>query len=124
MEIEVGDYIRTKSGIIRKVETIKSGKRKFTRTTETLINGKFKLDDIVKHSKNIINLLEVNDIIEYTELRDVPYYGTKLCESYIADIHDKEELKDIKNEIRDKGITLLSIVTKEQFETKKYRIGE
>lgn len=124
MEIEVGDYIRTKSGIIRKVETIKSGKRKFTRTTETLINGKFKLDDIVKHSKNIINLLKVNDIIEYIELRDVPYYGTKPCESYIADIHDKEELKDIKNEIRDKGITLLSIVTKEQFETKKYRIGE
>lgn len=69
--LKVGDYIRTKSGIIRKIETVKSGKRKFTRTTETLINGKFKLNDIVKHSKNIIDLIEEDDWINGQHVKEV-----------------------------------------------------
>lgn len=51
-KIEVGEYYRTKNGLIRKIKTIKSGKRQFTRTVETLINGRHRLEDIVKHSNN------------------------------------------------------------------------
>lgn len=69
--IEVGEYVRNRRGIIRRVETIKSGKRQFTRTTETLINGKFKLEDIIKHSKNIIDLIEVGDYVNGERILDI-----------------------------------------------------
>ena len=48
-KIEIGEYYRTKNGLIRKIKTIKSGKRQFTRTVETLINGRHRLEDIVNN---------------------------------------------------------------------------
>ena len=59
MDIKVGNYIRLKDGRIRKAETIKTGKRDGVITQETRINGKFKINDILKHSTNIIDLIEV-----------------------------------------------------------------
>ena len=64
-KIEVGEYYRTKNGLIRKIKTIKSGKRQFTRTTVTLINGRHRLEDIVKHSKQLIDLIENIENGEY-----------------------------------------------------------
>ncbi len=111
-EIEVGEYIRTKNGIIRKVETIKSGKRQFTRTIETLINGKFKPDNIVKHSKNIIDLIEVGDYVDGNEVVGFLYNARNKekakCRTYFGDFGN-EEIK--------------SIVTKEQFANIEYKVN-
>lgn len=63
--LEVGEYVRLKDGKIRKVETIKTGKRNTAITSETLVNGKFKLENIIKHSKNIIDLIEVRRLCEW-----------------------------------------------------------
>lgn len=63
-EIEIGDYIRTNKGLIRKVKTICSEEDRIKRNhfaikKETLINGIINISNIVKHSKNIIDLIEV-----------------------------------------------------------------
>ena len=111
MEIKEGEYVRTKQGKIRQVQTIHSGERMTAVTKETLINGKIKIPDIVKHSFNIIDLIEVGDyvngkLIHHTDIRKNSayiYYGNgKTFVDY-----------QIEN-----------IVTKEQFESIKYKVGD
>lgn len=60
-EIEVGEYVRTKSGqidIFKETDEnymfVRCQKKTYWRL------------DIVKHSKNIVDLIKVNDIVEYT----------------------------------------------------------
>lgn len=114
-EIEVGDYVRTISGLIRKVKTIYGEEdrkqRTFSLKKETLINGNIKIFDIVKHSKNIIDLIEVGDYVN----------GERM------DIVDKDEnghvyyLQNIELPSVNK---IESIVTKEQFANMEYRLEE
>lgn len=127
-EIKVGDYYRTKNGLIRKVETIKSGKRQFTRTTKTLVNGRHKLEDIKKHRKNIIDLIEVGDILQinkekYEVVYDRSYnklgllipnrekLGIRHCS--LQYIFSKQGISEFKN---------IRVVTKEQFSNIEYRL--
>lgn len=75
MKIEVGEYIRTKNGLIGKVNKIelKGSETRFAGEfiTDTIIqfnDGKFyeirvKDKDIANHSFNIIDLIEVGDIV-------------------------------------------------------------
>lgn len=79
------------------------------------------VDVIEKHSKNIIDLLEVGDVIKYIE-QTKGRQGTKINNVYITDIHSKIELNEIKTEIKNNGIGLLSLVTHEQFESIEYKI--
>lgn len=69
-EIKVGEYVRTDTGKVTKVITINSvkytkwsararKKSELAGTERILINGKYELEDIVKHSFNIIDLIEV-----------------------------------------------------------------
>lgn len=76
----------------------------------------------LKSSKNIIDLIEVGDIIQYQELAMEEKYGTIVGQIYISDVHDNDELVFIKEEIDRKGIKLLGIVTKEQFASMEYRL--
>ena len=68
--LEIGEYARTKDGIIDKIKTInKYGtvtkyddkEDKISIATNYYINSGLEVneDDIVKHSKNIIDLIEV-----------------------------------------------------------------
>lgn len=61
-DIEVGDYIRTKSGKIRKVKTTVA-QYYITDRLNISDNNQFTKEDIVKHSKNIIDLIEVGDFV-------------------------------------------------------------
>lgn len=56
MEIQVGDYVRTKDGIINKIESIGN-------SLYWLENGDFYLikNNSNKHAPNIIDLIEVGD---------------------------------------------------------------
>lgn len=115
-EIKIGDFYRTAKGLIRQVKAIKSGKRRFTRTTETLINGVHKPEDIVKHSKNIIDLIEVGD---YVNGERVLCFRNNDCDYDIGTEYNDEfgeyfgfDLESIK-----------SIVTKEQFANMEYKVG-
>ena len=110
MEIEVGEYYRTKKGLIRKVNTIHTPETRgvsYRKSKVLLVNGKHSLEDILKHSKNIIDLIEVGDYVNGELVTFV-----QSCNEVIATReHCRIENEDIK-----------SIVTKEQFKNIEYRL--
>ena len=59
-EIEVNDYVRTKNGVIDKVDALYG----MIENTVHLENQKwFDIKNIVKHSKQLIDLIEVGDYV-------------------------------------------------------------
>lgn len=70
MEIEVGDFVRTKNQGIKRIDTIFENKtvNKYGYEVGSDWDGKWysyiKTTDIVKHSKQLIDLIEVGDIAE------------------------------------------------------------
>lgn len=115
--IEVGDYVRIDKdhriialGIAKVVKTI----------NETIyVKNNFELpitidkNSISKHSKNIIDLIEVGDIVEIFDVlnEDVIY------------IWNEEMLKALKEDIKN-GIGIRRILTHEQFEANCYKVKE
>lgn len=97
-EIEVGEYVRSKIGNIGRVTKIEDDK--FLYENKELITW---VENVVKHSKNIIDLIEVGDIV-YTY--DVLNYD-------VIYIYDDEMLKAVKEDI-EQGIKIKTIWTKEQ----------
>lgn len=122
-EIKVGEYVRTNKGIIDeviKIEESGKGARFFGEKLEDTIvitNGdilserRIGLRDIIKHSKNIIDLIEIGDIIHTKDVlnEDIVY------------IWSQEYLEAVKEDINN-GIRLVSILTKEQFKQAEYKI--
>lgn len=112
--IEVGDYIRIKNGPIRRIIEINEGKEK-------TIFGKYRLDKdynncrsvaekkIVKHSKNIIDLIEEDDI-------GIMNYNGMIFRKFIT-LDDILELKVVHYK-------LLRLVTKEQYKSVEYIVKE
>jgi hypothetical protein len=103
MEINVGEYVRTKCGIA-KLNRIDNGYQYFLDSDiydeDTLENTCVTyIKYITKHSKDIIDLIEVGDYVngEYTDLFNLDYY--------------KKHPEHIK-----------SILTHEQFEANAYTI--
>lgn len=109
MEIEVGEYVRTKKyGDIGKL-------LKITNTKVYLDSIGYPIDrnEIAKHSKEPIDLVEVKDIVHTKDVlhEDITY------------IWSEEYLKALKEDIQN-GIKLVSIVTHEQFESVEYKVEE
>jgi hypothetical protein len=127
-KIEVGEYVRIKSGEICKVLGIRpemrSGNRIYGHKSYYLENKKYCLTKacIIKHSFNILDLIEVGDIIIYNS----NYLGRQI-KMEVDYIRSKNE--DYKwgegyvNTVLDEYIMIddiKSIVTKEQFERIQY----
>lgn len=89
-KIEVGEYVRTKNG---KIRTVKSTVAQYYITDRLNIsdNNQFTKEDIVKHSKNIIDLIEVKDIIEINNEKYEVIYDKSYCKLGIL-ITNKEQL--------------------------------
>lgn len=118
MKLEVGMYVRTKGGFIDKIISFKS----------TISNDYLELDDeyyanikdILKASYNIIDLIEEGDYVNDEKIVDIgcltngPERGTKTIDYYIA----PNIVYYFKNE------DIKSIVTKEQFESISYKVGD
>lgn len=121
MEIKVNEFVRIKNGAIRKIIKINEGKEK-------TIFGKYRLDKpynncfsvaqnkIVKHSNNIIDLIECGDYVN----------GMKVCK-----INEPSLANDYKRIVycnEDEGLyegiftndEIKSIVTKQQMEAIQY----
>ncbi len=113
--IEAGEYVRTKSGIITKVVEIKP-----TYFNDNLVENEcyiycnkyfkqwkmWQLEEIItKHSKNIIDLIEVGDYVNGHIVEDLDDLG------YITLDDDTIKYDDIK-----------SIVTKEMFKSIEYEV--
>lgn len=147
MEIEVGDFVRTYNGIIgtiNKIEPIGKGLRyagEYSSEEIIQINDghvyerRLKRKDIVKHSKHIIDLIEVEDIVECmvakfiengTEKEETIKY--EVVATVVLDINGNPT-----NEIGisgEKGVEFVpfenvrSILTHEQYEKNCYRLEE
>ena len=112
MKLEVGMYVRTKNGIIDKVIIDYNGHCASPNCECKHIScakNYYDEDKIVKASYNIIDILEVGD---YVNGWKVLYWtdGTKIVDDGYATNLDKIDIK--------------SIVTKEQFESMSYKVGD
>lgn len=113
MDIQVGEYVRTAEGLIRKVDQI--GNYTFWLEDNTSIA----LDDInIKHSFNIIDLIEVGDYVN----------GIKIADSFKIETTPVTKNKiivfnhDIDRENSIFDFQIKTIVTKEQFKAVEYEV--
>ena len=121
MNIEVGEYVRTKDGRIGKLDEIYHAGRGTRHYGEDLDKnyysikysdnnefGRYSDEDIVNHSKSIISLIETGDYVNGQRVIKVSsvsgWIDTK------EDIIHKDNIK--------------SIVTKQQFSNMEYKINE
>lgn len=123
-EIKVGEYVRTKNKGIKRIDTIFENKtiNKYGYEIGSEWDGKLystiKITDIVKHSRNIIDLIEVGDILklkngEKWEVQEHQGNGNWLQLEW-ENVDDNEDfLKKVD-----------SIITKEQFEENSYKVGD
>lgn len=116
-EIEVNEYVRTNKGNIGKVVEIRLGLNKDTQLYQNvymLDNGLWTiLEYIVKHSKQLIDLIEIGDFVN----------GMKIL--YIEDnklyIEWNNEFDEFTGFLENKNIE--TILTKEQYIANCYKVG-
>lgn len=128
MKIEIGQYIRTKHyGIFKVLNIEKIGKTilfKKTQGVDVVIADKYnKIEDeiIGEPNNNILKLVKIGDyingsrVIKIQEVKNYPdLLNVKIEKTdFRYDIHETVFEKDIK-----------SIVTKEQFKSMEYKVGE
>ena len=117
--IEVGEYVRTENGYIRKIVTERLDgclvdKSYYNEIIQDNTLGIIENEDIVKHSKNIIDLIEVGDYVN----------GEKVysrCNSKLWLDGDEGEILIVDGKPDE---PIISIVTKEQFANIEYRLED
>ena len=115
MDIEVGEYIRTLDGFIDKVIVEYKGKCNNPNCYEKHISCEtdyYCEKEIVKHSKNIIDLIEVGDYVNGEPVERIETgldWGREIATTtqYLTNEEDIE-----------------TVVTKEQFENIEYKVGD
>lgn len=128
MKLEVGQFARLKSGYICKIINVNDFREpnmKYGVEANYLKDVMFiGDDDVVKASYNIIDILEVGDYVNGYKVEKVNNNLSEhkgICNSldtYLWGINDLDEFEKIvifENDIK-------SVVTKEEFESMKYRI--
>ena len=108
-KINIDMYIRTKDGIIDKILKLNKSYVKGVSQKDELYA--YDIDNIVKASHNIIDLIEVGD---YVNGNLVSFVGADSIEVFWY--KDEKQWLD-KEDIK-------SIVTKEQFEQMAYKVGD
>lgn len=113
--IEVNDYVRTNKENIGKVVEIRLGLNKDTELYQTIYildNGLWTiLDYIVKHSKQLIDLIEVGDYVNGKEVIEIKKINEKiyLMTDYCPQNYIKTDIK--------------TILTKESYMANCYKVG-
>ena len=132
MKLEVGNYVRTKDGIIAKCTEVRINRYMFDRII--LENGYYndwEFIDIPKEkslikkaSNNIIDLIEVGDYVNgykisaiYDDDSEVNEYNLKHKKCLGKNIYDEDYQEHL---IYEEDIE--TIVTKEQFESMQYKV--
>ena len=116
-KIEVEEYVRFNNGEIGKVIDIKENPSRIVYSEYGEIGL---ISDIVKHSKQLIDLIEVKDVIKYRINNISTTLETKGYVEGIVDISDEEMLQKIKS---DKNYHILEILTKEIYMANCYKTG-
>lgn len=103
--IEVNDYVRTKNGIIDKVINSNFYMSIYVECEK----GLYLIENIVKHSKQLIDLIEVGD---YVNGKYVAKIGQEKSGKYIISLIGIVDNQDIK-----------TILTKESYMANCYKVG-
>lgn len=114
MEAGVGEYIRTKTGNITKACKIKDTvvwTDEFMDIHCRYNEGVLEKTDILKHSKNILDLIEVGDIVK-----------TGVDTIFINVMETQENLDYFKELYKNDIDVIRAIITKEQMEEMEYRV--
>lgn len=114
--IEVGEYVRTKNGKIDKVVSNNYYMGKYIETEKDFIFCK----NIVKHSKQLIDLIEAGDIVKY-RLKNFKYTNVTRV-NVIRDVRSNKESMLIDGHNLEQ-INILEILTKEQYNINCYKVG-
>ena len=109
MEIEVGEYIRTKNGKIDKVINNNCYMPQYIECEKSLLYK----EDIVNHSKNLIDLIEEGDFVNGYPVRRIPNFNNELC-NFDLNIMEWTPLKNID--------VYYNILTKEQYMQNCYTV--
>lgn len=113
-EIKVGDYVRTIYGEIAKITQVHPRIKGIKRKAQGLID--FNL--IKKHSKNIIDLIEVGDYVNGREVKHIAMFEGFPDYLKLIFVDEKHLIPDDtceNNEIK-------TILTHEQFEQNSYKV--
>ena len=112
--MKIGDYVRTKHYGIRKITDIyNEDKIELDNVNAFGIKGVcYMIENIIKSSPNLIDLIEVGDYVNGLKVQEV-----------------NNEIKGFGTIVFDKDTSIMedyiySIVTKEQFNSMEYKIGE
>ena len=111
MEIEVGDYVRTRAGHFYKITRIDENGLIYWNKIQCGWSMEQLKDIVVKHSKNIIDLVEVGDYVNGKLIHKIDK-GTNYCYLYYGNC------KTFVN------YQIKSIVTHEQFSSIEYKVEE
>ena len=117
-EIKVGEYVRTKNGIVAKIKDIEfdisyritDGKTIYNNWVEDYGGTFVEKEEIVKHSPNIIDLIEEGDYVngyKVDEVRDNAFGIMVFADDYQKEMYE--------NHIK-------TIVTKEYFKSGEYEV--
>ena len=135
MEIQVGEYVRTKDGIIAKLVKINELEQyKFDNIVDTVefsdVLIPCELSCILNHSFEPIDLVKIDDYVNGLKINCILEVGKeKILRCVFPYREDSTEYKDLK----EKGLEycqplhlrkddIKSIVTKEQFESMSYKV--
>lgn len=108
-KIEVGEYVRTKDGKIDKVINSNFYMSIYVECEK----GLCLIESIVKHSKQLIDLIEVGDIVEIR---------TGLHSSFKYFVENEDNLLLLEEQVK-QFWNIKTILTKEQFEANCYKVG-
>ena len=127
-KIEVNEYVRTNTGYIAKLKQYLSntGTYLFDDFIQEIQRNKYRCISenelekvIVKHSKQLIDLVELKDLICFKN----KLQNSLENEEMIIHIFDNDTLEEVKQAIEKGEIELLEILTHEQFEQNSYKVG-
>lgn len=126
--IEVGEYARTKTGKILKVDIIEKCKIcpqneyiNIEVINDILFKNIYHQDDIVNHSKNIKDLIQAGDVVKY-KFNNLAHTDLGEVKNYI-DARSRKEFLGIKG-FKLEDVDILEILTKENFENNSYKVVE
>lgn len=123
-KIEIGEFIRTKKGLIAKVLAYQEFTTFDDKGTAVTFHS-FDTDkgsvadvEVAKHDKDILKLIEYGDVLKIEEDGEIAYIGlagdsTKIC-SYA----------EIKEAVSSNEVKLLAVITKEQIKSLEYELAK
>ena len=122
LELKENMYVRTKDGIIDKILKLNKSYVKGVSQKDELYA--YDIDNIIKASYNIIDILEIGDYVNGSEILDFEYKLIKGNDNFthFAVVTENCYLENTDSWIIEKNIK--SIVTHEQMEQMEYKVGE